>query len=276
MEDIPAEYRPYVQALTQQMGLYRPLAFIDLETTGTNALSARIVEIAVVKVFPNGEVDLRVRRVNPGIPIPPEATAIHGITDDDVRDEPEFRRFAASLEAYLADCDIAGFGIVNFDVRVLQAEFGRAGQSFSIEGRSIVDGLAVFFDREPRNLAAAMRFYRNKTLDNAHSAKADALASIEVLLGQFQRYPDLPTDLPSLDKIAAPRRPEPDWLDETGLLVWIDGEVCLNFGKHKGSRIRDVMEVSPEYFDWMLAGDFPDTVKAVLTDARKRSFPSKH
>ena len=245
------------------------LAFLDLETTGSNPQTARIVEISVARVAPAGSLDVVTRRVNPGIPIPAEATSVHGITDSDVEHEPTFRRISLSLARYLDGCDLAGFGIARFDMRVLDAEFRRAGHWFSIDDRAVVDALAIYFDREPRDLTAAVRHYRNHDLKDAHSAEADTLAAMEVLLGQLERYGDLPRDLRELDIISAPRRVDENWIDEHGLLIWIENEVCLNFGKFKGTHLQEVVSEAPDYLDWMLKGDFPEDVKAAITKARR-------
>ena len=269
------EHLETARDLAAALKLERPLAFIDLETTGTSASTDRIVEVAVLKLSPDGTVDLRSQRLNPGIPIPPEATAVHGITDADVSDRPSFRRLAASLLSFLDDCDIAGFGVARFDVRVLAAEFERAELPFSISERSVVDALAVFFAREPRDLRAAMQFYCGRALADAHSAEADVIGSLEVLAAQLERYSDLPTDIAGLDLLSAPIRPDPSWLDPDGVLIWHSESVCLNVGTHKGLSLATVLATDPGYIDWMIGGTFSDQVKAILSDARGGTFPTR-
>ena len=269
------EHLETARDLAGALKLERPLAFIDLETTGTSVSTDRVVEVAVLKLFPDGTVDLRSQRVNPGIPISPEATAVHGITDADVSERPNFRRIAASLLSFLDDCDIAGFGVARFDLRVLEAEFARAELEFSIRERAVVDALAIFFDREPRGLRAAMQFYCGRDLDNAHNAEGDVLGSLEVLAAQLERYPDLPTEIGGLDLLSAPVRPDPSWLDPDGVLMWHSDSACLNVGKHKGVPLASVLATDPGYIDWMLGSTFSDQVKEILSDARAGKFSSK-
>ena len=275
MDSIPKEVADGAAILARRLNLKRPLAFIDLETTGNKVPSARIVEIAIARLFPDGSTDIISHRVNPGVSIPPEATAIHGITDDDVRNEPEFRKLEASLTTHLRDCDLAGFGIARFDLPVLKAEYQRVSLTFSLGDRAVLDGMAIFFDREPRNLAAAVRFYRGRDLEGAHGAAADAVASMDVLSGQFERYSDLPTDLQGLDSMASPRRREPDWLDEHGFLLWVEGNAYLNFGKYQGVSLSELVNTSPDYVEWMLRGDFPPAIKVILKDAQEGIFPTE-
>ena len=268
MGRVSPEVEAVATELAGRLALQRPLVFIDLETTGTKAQTDHIVEIAVLKVSPAGPADLVARLVNPLMPIPPEATTVHGITDEDVSAQPEFRRIARGLAAYLEGCDLAGFNVARFDLRILQEEFRRVGVPFSIEDRRVADGMAVFFQREPRDLSAAMRFYRGKELEGAHGAGADVVASMEVLPGQLDRYHDLATNLEELDRIAAPRRPEPDWLDMDGKLAWVESDACINFGRHKGARLTDLAATNADYLDRILHGDFSDEVKSVVTKVR--------
>lgn len=254
----------YAARLAKQLRLRRPIAFVDLETTGTNRQTDRIVEIAVLKVFPDGETDLRSQRVNPEVSIPAEAARVHGIRDEDVRELPTFRRIAKSLAAFLEDADLAGFGVARFDLPLLEAEFRRAGQNFSVRERSVVDALSIYFLREPRDLSAAVRFYLGREMSDAHSADADVVASLEVLTAQLERYEDLPRDLPELDLISAPTRREPDWIDPDGLLVSREGVPYLNFGRHKGLSVREAARVDPAYIRWMLSRPFPDEAKRVI------------
>ncbi len=251
--------------LARRLQLARPLAFIDLETTGTNVAVDRIVEIAILRLMPDGASELRTKRVNPAMPIPPESIAVHRITDEDVRYEPEFWELAGSLAKYLEDCDFAGFGVVRFDIKLLEAEFRRAKVPFSMDGRYVVDAMAIFFDREPRNLSAAVRFYCGKDLEDAHAAREDVLASLEVLAAQFDRYEGLPASLPELGAVGVRR--EPNWIDPDGKLVRVGGETAIGFGKYRGRTLASLRADDPGYLRWILSGDFSPEVKAMVRDS---------
>lgn len=251
--------------LARRLQLARPLAFIDLETTGTNVAVDRIVEIAILRLMPDGASELRTKRVNPAMPIPPESIAVHRITDEDVRYEPEFWELAGSLAKYLEDCDFAGFGVVRFDIKLLEAEFRRAKVPFSMDGRYVVDAMAIFFDREPRNLSAAVRFYCGKDLEDAHAAREDVLASLEVLAAQFDRYEGLPASLPELGAVGVRR--EPNWIDPDGKLVRVGGETAIGFGKYRGRTLASLRADDPGYLRWILSGDFSPQVKAMVRDS---------
>ncbi len=251
--------------LARRLQLTRPLAFIDLETTGTNVAVDRIVEIAILRLMPDGASELRTKRVNPAMPIPPESIAVHRITDEDVRYEPEFWELAGSLAKYLEDCDFAGFGVVRFDIKLLEAEFRRAKVPFSMDGRYVVDAMAIFFDREPRNLSAAVRFYCGKDLEDAHAAREDVLASLEVLAAQFDRYEGLPASLPELGAVGVRR--EPNWIDPDGKLVRVGGETAIGFGKYRGRTLASLRADDPGYLRWILSGDFSPEVKAMVRDS---------
>jgi len=260
------------QRSTGPLELERPLAFFDLETTGTDLGRDRIVEISVLKLHPDGQEELRTRRIDPGIPIPPEATAIHGIRDEDVADEPRFSQVARSLAEFLEGCDLAGFGIQRFDLPLLTAEFARAEVDFRLEGRSIVDALAIFHRKEPRNLEAAYRYYCGKELEGAHSAEADIRATAEVLRGQLERYGDLPRRPVELHEFCSRGRER--YVDSAGKLVWKDGEAAFNFGKHRGELLRDVASRQPDYLEWLLRSDFQPDVRAIIERARTGEFPA--
>lgn len=262
---LPAEYARIAKELAARLQLARPIAFLDLETTGTSVQNDRIVEIAVVRIFPDGHGDVRSERVDPEMPIPAEATAVHKITDADVHGMPAFRDLAPGLAEHLANCDIGGFGVVRFDLKLLEAEFRRARVSFSMDGRFVVDAMAIFFDREPRNLGAAVKFYCGKEFEEAHAAREDVLASIEVLAGQLERYQGLPASLPELDDIAVRRKP--DWIDGDGKLVWLEGEPAIGFGKNRGKTLKSLASDDPGYLDWIIRGDFSETVKGLVREA---------
>lgn len=243
-----------------KLQLTRPIIFFDLETTGTNISNDRIVEISLIKVTPQGEETTRTRRVNPGMPIPAEATAIHGISDSDVASEPRFEQIARSLAAIFNGCDIAGFNSNRFDIPMLKQEFDRAGVDFDLSDCKFVDVQTIFHKREPRNLSAAYKFYCNSTLENAHSADADTRATFEILKAQLEKYPDLPTDVDTLSAYTSFNKN----VDLAGRLVYNDeGKEIINFGKHKGHSAEEVLKKEPGYFGWIMQGDFTlDTKKA--------------
>ena len=239
----------------------RPLVFFDLETTGTNPSTDRIVEISLIKVMPDGAEIKRSRRINPGIPIPAEATAVHHITDADVAGEPKFKNVAASLYELLEGCDIAGYNSNKFDVPLLMEEFKRAGIKFSTEDRHFVDVQNIFYAMEPRTLVAAYRFYCGKELDGAHSAMCDTQATYEVLKSQLDRYCELPNDVEKLSKIG-----QKQTLDLAGRIALdSEGVPVFNFGKYKGRKVEEVLKRDQGYYSWMMQGEFPQNTKDVLT-----------
>ncbi len=247
--------------------LERPLAFFDLETTGLRPGVDRIVELALIRLSPGGDVFERVRRFNPGVPIPPEATAVHGITDADVADEPPFTSFARSLADLLEPCDLAGFNVRRFDLPMLLAEFRRAGVSFDPRARRIVDVQLIFHREEPRDLSAAARFYLGRELEDAHSALADIRATAAVLGAQLDRYGHLPRDMAGLDAYCDEVRPF-----ETEVDRWFErvGDEGLRFrrGKHRGTPLAAVASGSPDYLRWMLGlDDLDDAVRELLLEA---------
>jgi DNA polymerase III subunit epsilon len=246
--------------------LNRPLAVVDLETTGTDPKTDRIVEIAVVRIFPDGSKDDRCRRVNPGVPIPEAATTIHGITDADVKDEPGFDILAPRLAKFLDGCDLCGFNLKRFDLRVLIAEFDRAGHHFPFQGRKIVDPLKIFHDRERRDLSAALRFYCGREHEGAHGASADVQATLEILDAMLDRYPDLPRSVDELHDVLRDQR----FADLDGKFNLIGGRVIFNFGKYKGRHLDQVAQEFPSYMDWMLAQSFLDDAKELVMEAQRR------
>jgi DNA polymerase-3 subunit epsilon len=253
--------------------LEKPLVVFDLESTGVNPRFDRVIEFAAVKRQPGGgEESLRLL-INPQRPIPPEATAIHGIRDADVRHAPAFAEVARGLLSFLAGCDLAGFGIVRFDVPLLTHEFERAGLRFSLEGVRLVDALTIFHRREPRNLAAALRFYCGRDLENAHSAEADARAALDVLECQLAKYDDLPRDVDGLHRFCNPV--VEDGVDPDGKLRWRDGEVVIAFGQKNGMTLRQMAATEPGYLKWMLNKDFSPEVKKIARNALDGKFPQR-
>jgi DNA polymerase-3 subunit epsilon len=246
-----------------RLKLERPIVFIDLETTGLNIEDDRIVEFAFVKLMPDGERLTRERRLNPGRPIPASATAIHGISDADVAGCPTFRQVAKSLHEGLVGCDFGGFNLESFDLKMLAAEFRRAGLTLPLEGAAILDAKTLFHQREKRDLASAVRFYCGRELQNAHSALADIEATIEVFLAQLERYDDLPADVRGLHDALHPR--EPSWFDGQGRLRWSDdGRLAIGFGKNQGRLVEDLARSDASFLSWMLKNDFSLEVKRAL------------
>ena len=248
------------------LDLERPVIFFDLETTGLSLSRDRIVELAVIRVSPQGDVFERVRRYNPGIPIPAEAAAIHGITDDVVTDEPPFRATAKSLAQLLEPCDLAGFNIRRFDLPILLAEFGRAGVAFNVTGRRLIDMKMIFHREEPRDLSAAARFYLGRDHQDAHTALSDIRTTAAVLTAQLGRYRHLPRDMDGLHSYCdemGPFRTEFDrWFSEK------PAGLVFDRGKHKGTALTEVASKAPDYLEWMLkADDMPQEVLEVVRSA---------
>lgn len=255
-----------------QLNLRNPLVFFDLETTGINIVKDRIVEISYVKVHPNGKEETKTRRVNPEMPIPPESTAIHGITDDDVKDCPTFKEIAKSLAAQIEGCDLAGYNSNRFDIPLLAEEFLRAGVDIDLNRRKFIDVQTIFHKMEQRTLAAAYKFYCDKSLENAHTAEADTLATYEVLKAQLDRYPDLKNDINYLSQFSSYNNN----VDFAGRMVYNDkGEEVINFGKYKGRLVAEVLKNDPGYYSWIMNGDFPLNTKKILTEIKLRGFNSK-
>lgn len=260
-----------------------PLAFFDLETTGTSISRDRIIEIAIIKIMPNGERMTRVNRINPTIPIPAESSLIHGIYDEDVVDEPTFKSVAKSLAKFLEGADLSGFNIIKFDVPMLVEEFLRAGINFNIEKRKLIDSQKIFHLMEKRTLSAAYKFYCDKILVDAHSAEMDTLASLEVLEAQIDRYDGMDVkdaqgnllgrfenNLSTLHQITSN-----DLVDLAGRMINRGGEVYFNFGKHKGKKVLDILESEPSYYDWIMNGDFSLDTKRRLTEIKLAAFNRK-
>ena len=241
--------------------LDRPLIFFDLETTGTNTTHDRIVELSYIKVYPDGTEERKSRRINPGIPIPAAATAVHHISDEDVKNEPTFKQISKSLYEIFENADIAGFNSNKFDVPLLMEEFGRCGINFDVNGRHFIDVQNIFHKMEQRTLVAAYKFYCGKDLEGAHSALADTEATYEVLKEQIQKYTELENDVEALAKFSSVGRN----LDLAARIVLDDQDrPVFNFGKHKGKTVFEVFKKEPSFFDWMMQGDFAKNTKDVL------------
>jgi DNA polymerase-3 subunit epsilon len=251
--------------------LKKPLAFIDLETTGTNLGTDRIIEIAIVKILPDGTKSIKRKVINPEIPIPQSSTDVHGFTDGIVKDAPVFKQVAQELKQMLDGCDIAGYNSNRFDIPMLMEEFLRAGVEFDMKGRRLVDVQKVFHQMEQRTLSAAYKFYCNKTLESAHSAEADAAATHEILLSQLERYPALGNTVDTILKTIG----EEIIVDLARRFVVENGVEVFNFGKFKGKPIAEVLRLEPQYYDWMMKGDFPQHTKQKLTEIYTRTMLKK-
>ncbi len=250
-----------------ELVLSRPLAFVDLETTGVNFAKDRIVEIAVLKLMPDGNVHEKQTRVNPLIPIPAAVTAIHGITDEDVKDAPTFEQIAKQYFIFLDECDLAGFNSTRFDFPILLEEFHRAGVVFDVTARKFVDVQRIYHNLEPRNLAAAYRFYCKKELTDAHSAMADVKATYEVLKSQLDHYPGvLQNNVEFLHEFSK----DGDFVD-LGKRMYYENKIeMFNFGKHKGKAVTEIFKIEPSYFDWLMKSEFPLDFKEKIKSIRER------
>lgn len=250
-----------------KLNLKKPIVFFDLETTGVDVTNDHIVEISIIKILPSGEEIEKTRRINPGVKIPPEATAVHHITDEDVADAPTFKQIARSLANELTGCDIAGFNSNKFDIPMLDQEFQRAGIKFDFSKARMIDVQTIFHKKEQRTLVAAYRFYCGKELDGAHSANADTRATYEVLMAQLDKYDDLPNDMEELSKFSQQGRN----VDFMSRLVYNDNnEEVINFGKYKGRLATEVLQKDPGYYDWIMKGDFAQNTKDCFTRIKLR------
>jgi len=245
-----------------RLTLTKPLAFFDIESTGIHPRTDRIIDLAVVVLFPSGERRIHTFRFNPGIPIPPETTAIHGIRDADVKDCKSFEDQADAVARTFEDHDLAGYNILRFDIPILIEEFLRAGHTFDIDSRRIIDSQRIFHKREPRDLSAALRFYCGEMHLGAHGAEADTLATIQILEGQLQRYGDLPGDIATLHDYCNDRNP--DWVDKTGRLRWQNRDIVLNFGRKRGESLRTLARQDPGFIRWLLNSDFPRDMQEIV------------
>ncbi|ULQ58003.1 3'-5' exonuclease [Flavihumibacter rivuli] len=251
--------------------LHRPLAFIDLETTGTNLAADRIVEIAIVKIMKDGTKQVKRKLINPEMPIPAGASDVHGISDDMVKDAPTFRQVANELKQFLENCDLAGYNSNRFDIPLLMEEFLRAGLSFDMQARKMVDVQKIFHMMEQRTLGAAYKFYCNKNLEGAHSAEVDATATWEILEAQLSRYPQLGDNVDSILKFTG----DDQIVDFARRFIMSNGVEVFNFGKHKGRPVAEVLKAEPQYYDWMMKGDFPLHTKQKLTEILNRTLLKK-
>lgn len=256
--------------MEMSLTLHRPLAVLDLETTGLKPDQDRIVEIAMVKINPDGKTTQYVRKINPQIPIPPEATAVHGIRDEEVKNEPAFKAVAQEVSNFLQGCDLAGFNLSSYDLRLLQREFERSGVDFSTDGRAIVDAKQIYHAKEPRDLGAACRFYLNEEHAHAHSALDDALATWRVINAQLGRYQDLPRNPAGINTLFNRS------VDSEGKFEWNGPNAAFTFGKYRGRLLQQVAETDAEYLTWIVdKGEFRQDVKQIVRKALHGEFPKR-
>jgi DNA polymerase-3 subunit epsilon len=250
-----------------KLQLKNPLVFFDLETTGIDVATDRIVEISYLKIYPNGDEESKTMKINPGMAIPQKAINIHGITDEDVKDAPSFQEVAKSIAKVFEGCDFAGYNSNKFDLPLLAEEFLRADTDFDLKKRKFIDIQVIFHKKEQRTLSAAYKFYCDKNLEDAHSAEADTRATYEILQAQLDRYPDLPNDVDDLSKYSSHNRN----VDFLGRIIFDDDDCeIFNFGKYKGQRVTEVLKKDPGYYGWMINGNFPLHTKKVLTAIKLR------
>ena len=251
-----------------KLKLERPIVFIDLETTGINIAKDRIVEIAILKIQPDGQKEVKTKRINPEMEIPKESSDIHGISNEDIEDAPTFTQLAKALFIFLNDCDLGGFNSIHFDIPLLVEEFMRAGIRFDVNDRKHVDIQNIFHKKEQRSLVAGYKFYCEKELENAHSAEADIIATYEILEAQLEKYDDLENDVNTLHEFSKRRNNA----DVAGRIAFNeDNKEVMTFGKHKNVPIEDVFKKEPGYYGWLMNGDFPLYTKEVFKDIWERS-----
>lgn len=244
--------------------LVRPLVVFDIESTGVSPRKDRIIELAAIKLMPDGEEISKCWLMNPGVPIPPETTAIHGISDEIVKDCPTFADKAEEIFEFFRGCDLSGFNADRFDIPCLEEEFARVGMAFAPSARKHVDVQRIYHKKEPRDLSAAVRFYLGRNHDGAHGAEADTRATLEVLKAQTAKYSDLPATVDEMDEYLVPH--DPMNADRAGTLRWKDGELTINFGKKKGESLKKLLLNEPNYLKWILKGDFDTEVRMIIKD----------
>jgi DNA polymerase-3 subunit epsilon len=249
--------------------LKRPIVFIDLETTGVSLSNDRIVEIAMIKIMPDGTRQVKRKLINPGIPIPKDSSDIHGITDEMVKDAPSFKQSGNEIKMFIDNCDMGGYNSNRFDIPILMEEFLRAGMDVDLSTRKMIDVQHIFYTMEPRTLTAAYKFFCNKELVDAHSAEADVDATIDVLMAQLKRYENLGNSVDSILDVIG----EDKIVDYARRFSFDDkGNEIFNFGKHKGRQVTAVLKAEPQYYDWMMRGDFPLHTKQKLTEILNRTL----
>lgn len=255
-----------------ELQLTRPLCFFDLETTGTNIATDRIIEISILKLYPDGRQERKTWLVNPTIPIPKESEAVHGISNEKVSQSPTFKEIAKEVHAMIKDSDLAGYNSDRFDIPLLAEEMLRCGLDFDLGNRVTVDVQTIFHKMEQRTLSAAYKFYCKKNLDDAHSAAADTEATYEVLKSQLERYPELGSNVKSLSEFTSRKK----MADFAGFIIFnSDGKEVFSFGKYKGREVATVLEQDPGYYGWLMNADFPLYTKKILTGIKLRRLTQR-
>jgi DNA polymerase-3 subunit epsilon len=262
---------PELSTRSFSLNLTRPLAVLDFETTGTAPAFDRIVEIGILKIFPEGSRTVYHRRVNPQCPIPPEATSVHGIGDDEVKQCPSFEKIAPELLQFLEECDLAGFNLLNFDLPLLQKEFARANVEFSRYKHRVVDACKIFHRKEPRNLISALKFFCNEDHSQSHSALHDVEACWRILEAQLTRYADLPRDMDGLDNFCSEQ--DGRFVDADRKFEWRYNEATIAFGKNRGRSLKEIVRQDPGFLQWILASDFGSETKDIVRKALEGKFP---
>ena len=254
-----------------KLELKRPLAIFDIEATGISPRVDRMVELSIIKLMPDNSRITHTWRINPTIPIPSETSEIHGIYDADVADCSTFAQLSAEILAVLDDCDLGGYNVTRYDIPMLCEEFKRANIIFDTDSRKVVDAQRIFHRNEPRDLGAALKFYCGREHIGAHGAEADVIATIDVLLGEMDMYPDVPNTVEELDLYCNPI--DPLWVDRAGRLKWSDGEIVLTFSQKKGQKLKDVVAFDSGFIKWIIKSDFPQDTKKIVSDALKGILP---
>ena len=254
----------------KNLKLTRPIAFLDIETTGVNKQNDRVIDICIIKIFPDGREEILDSLINPEIPIPSEATEINGIKDIDVQGKPTFKEFAPKIINFIDNCDLCGFNIIGFDLHLLESEFKRVGINYSNEGRKVIDVLRIYHKLEPRDLISAHLKYCGKVLENAHRAKVDVRATINVLESQLEKHDDIPY-VSELHEFCNPK--DPSWIDNEGKLIWYNNEAIINFGKHSGKTLEHIQKNELDYLQWIMSNDFSSDVKRIIENAINGDFP---
>lgn len=252
--------------------LDKPLVIFDIEATGLSVRADRIIEMAALRIDVDGTQSEKCWLLNPTIPIPVETTAIHGITDEIVKDCPTFAEKALEILMFFGDADLGGFAAGHFDIPILVEEFARVGMNFDADSRRLLDAQKIFHSREPRDLTAAVKFYCGHGHEGAHGAEADTKATLEVLLGQFEKYGDLPHSMEELDRMFNPI--DPFNVDRRGLLRWVNGKIVVNFGKKKGMALEELAVNEKNFLKWIIKGDFPQDTRRICENALKGFFPA--